>query len=191
MASLVPVGTRATFPAERTRPIRAAVLRACCGVALLAAGAWSATFEVERVLVLQPYNADRGGEARFLYELSAPTFPFVFRKLEVDGGMEPRFVLKEDGRPLGPRLGVEYRLQSSVEREIEIEGRGRFAYAHGHLHFSASDNSDPRGNGRFYHLAYAIGLSFPVSLLLMLTGFLLAGSAPLTLARPRSASTIA
>jgi hypothetical protein len=148
---------------------------------LLASGGWSAAFEVERVLVLQPYNIDAGGKALYLYELPAPTFPFAFRKSTVDGGQEPQLDVKEDGRPLGPRLGVNYRSASAVEQEIVSEGRGRFAYARGQLHFSASDNSDPRGNGRFYHVAYAIELAASVGLVLMLAGLLLIGSALPTL----------
>jgi hypothetical protein len=138
---------------------------------LLAGGLLAGAFQVERVLVLQTYNIDATRGARYLYEVPAPTFPWAFAKEPVDGGPEPRLTLKEDGHPLGPRLGIEYRAVAIVEREIGEAGRGRHAYERGVLHFSASDNTDPRGNRRFYHLVYTIAVAPSARLLLVLSGF--------------------
>jgi SAM-dependent methyltransferase len=53
----------------------------------------------------------------------------------------------ENGVPLpGPA--------NSLHEEIRQKGQGRFSFWHGYVYFSASDNSDPRTNGRCYHIAY-------------------------------------
>jgi hypothetical protein len=49
----------------------------------------------------------------------------------------------EDGRSLGP--------PHSAHADIAARGHGRHSHWHGQLYFSASDNSDPRRNGRTYH----------------------------------------
>jgi O-methyltransferase len=51
--------------------------------------------------------------------------------------------LLEDGRSLGP--------PHSAHADIAARGGGRHSHWHGQLYFSASDNSDPRRNGRTYH----------------------------------------
>lgn len=168
MASVAAVGREAKYSASNGRKGRGLALG--LGLAALAGGLLAPAFEAERVLVLQPYNTDPTSDARYHYELPAPTFPFAFRKDAIEGGLEPRLILKEDGSPLGPRLGIEYRATAAVEREIGLEGRGRHAYERGGLHFSASDNSDPRKNGRFYHLAYTIAVAPSARLLLVLAG---------------------
>lgn len=48
----------------------------------------------------------------------------------------------EDGRPLGPG--------HAGHADIRALGAGRFSHWKGQLYFSASDNSDPRVNGRRY-----------------------------------------
>lgn len=53
-----------------------------------------------------------------------------------------RMQLAEDGRPLGP--------SSSGHDRIRTGGRGQFSHWGEHIYFSASDNSDPRTNGRRY-----------------------------------------
>ena len=55
----------------------------------------------------------------------------------------------EDGRELGPA--------HSVHNDIRNIGKGRFSHWGSSLYFSASDNSDPRTNGRKY--TYTIGTS--------------------------------
>lgn len=58
-----------------------------------------------------------------------------------DGGRSPLMVC-EDGVPLGP---------GHVSHDvIRTEGGGRFSHWGGWIYFSASDNSDPRSNGRAY-----------------------------------------
>jgi hypothetical protein len=48
----------------------------------------------------------------------------------------------ENGKPL--------RFSNSIHRDIRDIGRGRYSFWHDHLYFSASDNSDPRKNGKIY-----------------------------------------
>lgn len=144
--------------------------RLALGAVLVALALAAGQLDIERVLVLQPYNIDSSTEARFIYEVSAPTFPFAFAKDAVDGGLEPRLKLKEDGNALGPRLGTEFRSATSIEREIGEVGKGRYAFERGFLHFSASDNSDPRRNGRFYHVAYGIAVAPLARLLMVIAG---------------------
>lgn len=162
------VDREGTNAAPRWRRGRGALPRLSLAMALLATGVLSALFEAERVVVLQPYNIDATSNARYLYEVAAPTFPFAFVKEAVDGGQEARLELKEDGSKLGPRLGVEYRAASVIEWEIGEAGKGRYAFERGVLQFSASDNSDPRRNGRFYHLVYAIAVAPAARFLLIL-----------------------
>lgn len=58
--------------------------------------------------------------------------------------------LYEDGIPLGPA--------HTLHADIRAQGGGRFSHWGGSLYFSASDNSDPRVNGRRYAIG-APGLS--------------------------------
>ena len=55
--------------------------------------------------------------------------------------------LYEDDRPLGPG--------HAPHDEIRRMGAGRFSHWGEQLYFSASDNSDPRSNGRHYRVAEA------------------------------------
>jgi hypothetical protein len=48
----------------------------------------------------------------------------------------------EDGLPLGPG--------HAMHDDIRVHGKGRFSHWDSSLYFSASDNSDPRHNGRLY-----------------------------------------
>ena len=53
----------------------------------------------------------------------------------------------EDGRPLGPA--------HSVHADIRDQGEGRYSHwTREGLYFSASDNTDPRTNGREYRVVY-------------------------------------
>ncbi|HJN14548.1 MAG TPA: hypothetical protein QGH10_03605, partial [Armatimonadota bacterium] len=65
---------------------------------------------------------------------------------DVAGGFS-HLVLYEDGEPLGPA--------HSAHKDIRAEGEGRYSHwgARG-LYFSASDNSDPRTNGREYKVVH-------------------------------------
>jgi hypothetical protein len=53
-----------------------------------------------------------------------------------------RLQLREDDRVLGPA--------DALHDDIRAHGGGRFSHWAGHVYFSASDNSDPRTNGRVY-----------------------------------------
>lgn len=61
-------------------------------------------------------------------------------------GNRSLLLLFEDGKPLGP--------PRSVHADIRNEGGGRYSHwTREGLYFSASDNSDPRNNGRRYEVA--------------------------------------
>jgi hypothetical protein len=62
-----------------------------------------------------------------------------------------RLVLLEDGKPLGPA--------HQMHDVIRNKGMGRFSHWGDGLHFSASDNSDPRTNGRSYTIIVPQGLA--------------------------------
>jgi radical SAM protein with 4Fe4S-binding SPASM domain len=53
----------------------------------------------------------------------------------------------EDGIPLGPR--------NALHADIREFGHGRYSFWYEHVYFSASDNTDPRTNGRRYTIRYA------------------------------------
>jgi hypothetical protein len=59
-----------------------------------------------------------------------------------DLGSHSRLLLFEDDRALGPA--------HVAHDDIRTSGSGRFAHWGARLYFSASDNSDPRSNGRSY-----------------------------------------
>jgi radical SAM protein with 4Fe4S-binding SPASM domain len=67
--------------------------------------------------------------------------PDSFLKATAADGPED-FELLEDGKPLGPG--------KSLHDEIRRQGGGRFSVWGEQLYMSASDNSDPRHNGRTY-----------------------------------------
>ena len=56
-----------------------------------------------------------------------------------------RIMVFEEGRPLGPG--------HCSHDEVRTQGAGRFSHWGGQVYFSASDNSDPRTNGRTYTFA--------------------------------------
>ncbi len=63
-----------------------------------------------------------------------------------DTGNKSMLMLYEDGKPLGP--------PRSVHRHIREKGKGRYSHwTREGLYFSASDNTDPRTNGRKYEVA--------------------------------------
>ena len=70
-------------------------------------------------------------------------------------------VVYEDGVPLGPR--------NSQHADIRERGRGRFSFWHDYVLFSASDNSDPRTNGKHYSIRFSPAASDRPPLLSRLT----------------------
>ena len=68
-----------------------------------------------------------------------------------------RLILFEEGRPLGP--------PHQAHGEIISLGNGRYSHWNNFILFSASDNSDPRTNGRHYHAIDHAALSPSVGVL--------------------------
>lgn len=66
-----------------------------------------------------------------------------------------RLQVLEDGSHLGPG--------HSLHDEIRGRGFGRYSHWHRELFFSASDNSDPRDNGRTYQLVWQADAPSPLS----------------------------
>ena len=100
--------------------------------------------------MLQTYNIDPAFGLRYTTPLGEPMLPFRLGREADEGKRRTVVAIKEDGRTLGP-AGVPL-------DEIAVLGRGRNAHRDGVLHFSASDASDPRTNGRFYHVTYTLQL---------------------------------
>lgn len=73
------------------------------------------------------------------------------------GSSKLRFL--EQGKPIGA--------PHSVHAEIERLGGGRFSHWGHQLVFSASDNSDPRTNGRSYAVSYAVSAPWWIALVLL------------------------
>jgi hypothetical protein len=55
-------------------------------------------------------------------------------------------IVTENGTPLGP--------SNAQHADIREKGRGHFSFWHESIYFSASDNTDPRTNGRRYAISY-------------------------------------
>jgi lysophospholipase L1-like esterase len=80
--------------------------------------------------------------------------------------------LLEDGHPLGP--------SGALHAGIAEQGKGRYSYWgnsvwHNQLYFSASDNSDPRSNGRTYQVIHPLYIS-PVVAAVVLIGLILSAT---------------
>ena len=64
------------------------------------------------------------------------------------GGNHSTLILLEDGVPLDP--------PHVLHAEIRTEGKGRYSHWNSNIWFAASDNTDPRDNGRHYQVAYLL-----------------------------------
>jgi hypothetical protein len=64
---------------------------------------------------------------------------------------DSRAEVLEDGVPIGPG--------NALHQEIRDLGEGRYSFWHGNLYFSASDNTDPRDNGRSYTVRWPMPVS--------------------------------
>lgn len=82
---------------------------------------------------------DMVSDSGFAYKAPVPS------GIIADNEGKSKLRLFEDGRELGPA--------SAIHDEIRDRGEGRFSHWAGHVIFSASDNSDPRTNGRTYTYA--------------------------------------
>jgi lysophospholipase L1-like esterase len=77
-------------------------------------------------------------------EVAKPALPFAFARRTDPLPTASTAELSEDGKALGP--------SQALLDVIMASGGGGFADRPGNMYFSASDNSDPRTNGRTYEL---------------------------------------
>ena len=102
----------------------------------------------------------RGGNA-FVWVVTAPAFlpDALVPGDDLADRARSGLLLLEDGRPLGPA--------HSLHDDISNAGSGRYSHWSGTLVFSASDNTDPRTNGRVYQARTIVA---PPSYLLAIAG---------------------
>jgi len=87
------------------------------------------------------------------YFLVLPKSPLPVLELRGDLEGQParsRLAMLEDGRPLGPA--------HALHADIVNVGAGRYSHWGPGVYFSASDNSDPRANGRRYVVVFRLFL---------------------------------
>jgi hypothetical protein len=87
------------------------------------------------------YIIDVPRERRFL----------AFRSDSANWPDQSDLLLLENGRPLGPA--------HALHQFVRNKGRGAYSHWDGALRFSASDNSDPRSNGRTYQVWAPLALA--------------------------------
>ena len=119
------------------------------------------------VPVMRPLgNADLRHDGGHAYVGAvASSWPLVIGSDSVDAPDEALTELFEDGKPLGP--------PHQMHADIRKEGRGKFSHWSRELYFSASDNGDPRTNGRRYTARLRVFLAPSLSLVLGLSALLL------------------
>jgi hypothetical protein len=81
-------------------------------------------------------------------------FPYALPGNSVGWPTQSSLILTEDGNPLGP--------SHEPIQSIEDHGAGRYSHWGSLLTFSASDNSDPRTNGRSYVVEGTAVVTWPV-----------------------------
>jgi len=117
---------------------------------MIALDVWVPSLEVKiptENIGIYPYikEKDSGYAVYTLLEYKNPNYPNLFIQYPTDSTKNSRastLVLYENGLKLGP--------PHSQHKDIIDKGKGRFVHWGKVLHFSASDNSDPRTNGRTY-----------------------------------------
>ncbi len=93
-------------------------------------------------LTLDADKISSDGSSAYIVPLEASLrFPYRL-KADDEPGPPSRLVVREDGHILGPA--------HALHQDIRDPGRGRYSHWANHVRFSASDNSDPRHNGRRY-----------------------------------------
>ena len=127
---------------QLSRPTRLALLALAALLAFIGlAGRYWGIERSQPVSVSEAVSG--GGNAYFIVKLDLPSH------LPSDANERPRassLRLFENGVALGPA--------HAVHEDIRVSGRGRFSHWQSGLLFAASDNSDPRGNGRSYTVSY-------------------------------------
>ena len=78
------------------------------------------------------------------------SFLFELRSDDSDHADASELILFEDGKSLGPA--------HSSHAEIRRQGAGRFSHWNTAIWFSSSDGTDPRANGRSYHVEAKLSL---------------------------------
>lgn len=112
------------------------------------------------------------GNAYSAANLAPPGFALLFGFSADDviaGAVQTRnsrINVLEDGWPLGPA--------HTKPQEVSDLGSGRFVHSNQLLLFSASDNSDPRSNGREYSISHELTVRFRTILALGIASLLLA-----------------
>jgi hypothetical protein len=107
---------------------------------------------------LLPKNMAVDGDAAFRARIARQvSWPWQGAPDTISDLRRSRLILFEDGRPLGP--------PHQGHPEIRSLGKGRYSHWSGYILFSASDNGDPRTNGRHYHAIDRARLSPSVGML--------------------------
>ena len=99
----------------------------------------------------------------YLYRVGLP-IPWLTPSDSIDGPNRSSLIIYEDGVPQGPA--------HSLHNVIRSDGVGKFSHWGKTIYLSASDNSDPRTNGRTYTVRYPVGVpsaAMPVVVLTFLT----------------------
>lgn len=85
------------------------------------------------------------------YNIHNPGFPFAIPDDSPRSSHASKLILYENDRPMGP--------SHSLHDDVRWNGHGAYSHWEGTLYFSASDNSDPRTNGRTYSVRYPVRIS--------------------------------
>ena len=94
------------------------------------------------LLPLDPKSVNAESGYAYTVALRLPDALMYTFPSDSGGDASSRLVVLEDGSKLGPA--------HASHDSIRMSGRGRFSHWGSSLYFSASDNSDPRANGRSY-----------------------------------------
>ncbi|MBD0271762.1 MAG: hypothetical protein ICV73_07510, partial [Acetobacteraceae bacterium] len=147
--------------------------RLCAALAILTAllllAAWAATPTLR--VDIAPDQIRPFANLPYTAPVRAPGFPYVVSSDALGGNTNSRLALYENGTRLGPAHA-----RHDLIRDV---GQGAYSHWGRTLIFSASDNTDPRTNGRRYSLEAAAELSpafvgFATAVLLVASaGFLL------------------
>jgi lysophospholipase L1-like esterase len=106
-----------------------------------------------------------------------PTEGFEYRASLPADVVRSRFGSDHDGRGLSPLTlwedGRDLHHAHAFRTDIQRTGKGAFLHWGETVYFSASDNSDPRTNGRTYQVRRVTGLPLGVYLSVLILGYIL------------------